>query len=115
MRGQKQSRCVSRHLHFTRSFYNRYYRSSYGTQAGAWLFNTIKSISAANTAITVTQFTHSFNQPSIIAKIPGTSANLGTLPSSSSHYLPHTYTYTQITSRQHVFLLGKPIFLANLD
>ncbi len=62
---------------FAKSFYNRYYKSSYGTQAGTWLFNTVKSVAAANSAITVTQFTHSFNQPSIIAKILGTSTNLG--------------------------------------
>ncbi|OLN88287.1 Leucine aminopeptidase 1-like protein 1 [Colletotrichum chlorophyti] len=57
-------------------FYNRYYRSTYGTQAATWLFNTVKSVAAANPAITVTQFAHSFNQPSIIVKIPGTSSNL---------------------------------------
>lgn len=66
---------------FYHSFHNRYYRSTYGTQAGTWLYNTIKSIAAANSAITVAKFTHSFNQPSIIAKIPGTSNNLGMLPS----------------------------------
>ncbi|KAK2060035.1 peptidase family M28 [Colletotrichum caudatum] len=57
-------------------FYNRYYRSTYGTQSATWLFNQVKSVAAANSAITVSQFTHSFNQPSIIAKIPGTSSNL---------------------------------------
>jgi hypothetical protein len=41
------------------------------------LFNTVKSVATANPAITVTQFTHSFNQPSIIAKIPGNTTNLG--------------------------------------
>ncbi|KAL2129254.1 hypothetical protein VTI74DRAFT_8008 [Chaetomium olivicolor] len=64
-------------------FYNRYYRSPYGTQAGTWLFNTVKNVAAANSAITVTQFTHSFNQPSIIAKIPGASTNLVIV---SAHY-----------------------------
>ncbi|KAF9869711.1 peptidase family M28 [Colletotrichum karsti] len=57
-------------------FYNRYYRSTYGTQSATWLFNQVKTIAAANSAITVSQFTHSFSQPSIIAKIPGTSTNL---------------------------------------
>ncbi|KAK0702201.1 hypothetical protein B0H67DRAFT_604530 [Lasiosphaeris hirsuta] len=58
-------------------FYNRYYKSSYGTQAATWLFNTVQIVAAANPAITVTQFTHSaFNQPSIIAKIPGTNSSL---------------------------------------
>lgn len=58
------------------SFYNRYYRSSYGTQASTWLFNQVKSTVASNPVITVSQFTHSFSQPSIIARIPGTSSNL---------------------------------------
>ena len=26
------------------SFYNRYYKSSYGTQAATWMFNTVKSV-----------------------------------------------------------------------
>ena len=60
----------------TRSFYNRYYRSTYGTQASNWVFNTVKTLTSSNPAITVTQFTHSFSQPSIIARIPGTSPNL---------------------------------------
>ncbi len=47
----------------------------------------MKSIASTNSAITVTTFTHSFNQPSIIAKIPGTSSNLGTAPT-FSHYHP---------------------------
>ncbi|KAL2264469.1 hypothetical protein VTK26DRAFT_34 [Humicola hyalothermophila] len=64
-------------------FHNRYYRSSYGTQAGTWLSDTVRSIAAANPAITVTRFTHSFNQPSINAKIPGTSPSLVIV---SAHY-----------------------------
>lgn len=58
------------------SFYNRYYRSSYGTQSSTWLFNQVKSIAASNAAITVSQFIHSYAQPSVIARIPGTSPNL---------------------------------------
>ncbi|EGZ67566.1 Zn-dependent exopeptidase [Neurospora tetrasperma FGSC 2509] len=65
------------------NFYNRYYKSSYGTQAGTWLYDTIVSVASANSAITVTKFTHSWNQPSIIAKIPGTSSNLIIV---SAHY-----------------------------
>ncbi|KAL8786277.1 MAG: hypothetical protein Q9213_002872 [Squamulea squamosa] len=57
-------------------FYNRYYKSSYGTQSGTWLFNQVKSISASNPRIIVTQFSHSYAQPSITARIPGTSPNL---------------------------------------
>ncbi|EHL02554.1 putative Leucine aminopeptidase 1 [Glarea lozoyensis 74030] len=50
--------------------------SATGTQSSTYLFNTITTIAAANPAIKVTKFTHSFNQPSIIARIPGTSTNL---------------------------------------
>ncbi|KAK4445871.1 hypothetical protein QBC34DRAFT_357436 [Podospora aff. communis PSN243] len=58
------------------NFYNRYYRGVNGTAAGNWLFNTVSQVAAANPAITVSRFTHSFNQPSIIVKIPGSSPNL---------------------------------------
>ncbi|KAL9006908.1 MAG: hypothetical protein Q9188_000363 [Gyalolechia gomerana] len=57
-------------------FYNRYYRSSYGTQSSTWLFNQLKSIASSNPAIVVTQFSHSYSQPSIIARIPGSSPNI---------------------------------------
>ncbi|CAG8950836.1 hypothetical protein HYFRA_00003053 [Hymenoscyphus fraxineus] len=57
-------------------FYNRYYRSSYGTQAGTWLLGQLRTIAGTNSAITVTTFAHSFSQPSIIVKVPGTSSNL---------------------------------------
>ncbi|KPM38871.1 hypothetical protein AK830_g7701 [Neonectria ditissima] len=57
-------------------FHNRHYRSTYGTQASTWLFNQVKSVASVNSAIVVTQFSHSFNQPSIIARIPGQSAEL---------------------------------------
>ncbi|KAK3370646.1 hypothetical protein B0H63DRAFT_402722 [Podospora didyma] len=59
------------------NFYNRYYKSTYGTQAATWLYSTVQSVASANPAITVSQFTHSaFNQPSIIAKIPGNTTNI---------------------------------------
>ncbi len=67
------------------NYHNRYYRASYGTQAGTWLFNTVKSVASANSAITVSQFAHSFSQPSIIAKIPGSNSSLGTSPPVHSH------------------------------
>lgn len=57
-------------------FYNRYYRSSYGTQSSTWLFNQVKSVASSNPAIVVTQFSHSYSQPSIIARIPGSSPSL---------------------------------------
>ena len=65
------------------TYHNRYYKSTYGTQAATWLFNEVKSVAAANSAITVSQFTHSFNQPSVIARIPGTNSSVGKSPAPS--------------------------------
>jgi len=59
------------------SYYTRHYQSSTGTEAANWLFNKVKSIASANSGITVQQFKHRFNQPSVIAKIPGETNNLG--------------------------------------
>lgn len=56
-------------------FYNRYYRSTYGTEASTWLYDQVVSAAAANPSISVTKFSHSFNQPSVIAKIPGSSSD----------------------------------------
>ncbi|KAK1521169.1 peptidase family M28 [Colletotrichum abscissum] len=58
------------------NFQNRHYRSTYGTEASTWLYNQAVSIASGYSAITVSRFTHSFNQPSIIVKYPGTSSNL---------------------------------------
>lgn len=58
------------------SFFNRYYRSTYGTQSSASLLNLVKSASSSNPSIVVSQFSHSYNQPSIIARIPGTLSSL---------------------------------------
>ena len=40
------------------------------------MFNTVKSVASPNSAIQVSQFKHSFNQPSVIARIPSNSSNL---------------------------------------
>ncbi|KAK2606298.1 hypothetical protein QQS21_003346 [Conoideocrella luteorostrata] len=58
-------------------FHTRYYRSTTGVQAANWLFDQVKKTASKNPAITVKQFKHSaFNQPSIIAQLPGSSPNL---------------------------------------
>lgn len=54
------------------SFHNRYYRSNYGTQSSQWLFETVKGV--VDGKGNVTTFKHSFNQPSVIATIPGSSS-----------------------------------------
>ncbi|KAH6614090.1 hypothetical protein C7974DRAFT_70723 [Boeremia exigua] len=58
------------------NIHNRYYRGSYAASSATTVFNLVKNVAAPNTKITVKQFTHSYNQPSVIATIPGTSANV---------------------------------------
>ncbi|KAI0152698.1 Zn-dependent exopeptidase [Xylariaceae sp. FL1272] len=65
------------------NFYNRYYKGSYAATSASWVFSTVKSVASVNSAITVTQFTHSYSQPSVIAKIPGTSSDIVIV---SAHY-----------------------------
>ncbi|EHK46732.1 hypothetical protein TRIATDRAFT_291825 [Trichoderma atroviride IMI 206040] len=57
-------------------FTTRHYRSTTGTQASAWLFDQVSSIASARPEITVQRFNHTWNQPSIIARLPGQSSNL---------------------------------------
>ncbi|KAH8157071.1 hypothetical protein CIB48_g11175 [Xylaria polymorpha] len=64
-------------------FYNRYYKGSYAATSASWMYNTVVSVAAANSAITVKQFTHSYSQPSVIATIPGSSAEVVVV---SAHY-----------------------------
>lgn len=64
-------------------FYNRYYKGTYAATSAKWMFDTAKSAAKANSAITVKQFTHSYNQPSVIAAIPGTSDEVVVV---SAHY-----------------------------
>ncbi|KAG9256586.1 bacterial leucyl aminopeptidase [Emericellopsis atlantica] len=56
------------------NIYNRYYRGSYAATSASYVLNAVRSAASTNPAITVKQFTHSFNQPSVIATIPGTSS-----------------------------------------
>ncbi|KAI0423697.1 Zn-dependent exopeptidase [Xylaria sp. FL1042] len=65
------------------NFYNRYYRGSYAATSASWMYSTVVSVAAANPAITVKQFTHSYSQPSVIAAIPGASAEVVVV---SAHY-----------------------------
>lgn len=58
------------------NFNNRHYRSATGTEASTWIFNTATTLARANPSITVRRVTHSFNQPSIIVRIPGQTSGL---------------------------------------
>ncbi|KAK0217834.1 hypothetical protein IW262DRAFT_1390815 [Armillaria fumosa] len=56
------------------SFNNRYYTSSTGLQASNWILKTVSDIAADRRDITVSKFSHRFQQFSIVAKIPGSEA-----------------------------------------
>jgi leucyl aminopeptidase len=58
------------------SFFNRHYQSETGTEAAQFWFETVKGVAAANPDIVVEQFEHSFDQPSVIARIPGATDQL---------------------------------------
>lgn len=59
------------------NFNNRHYRSSTGTEASTWVFNTATTLASANPSITVRRVAHSaFNQPSVIVRIPGQTSSL---------------------------------------
>jgi len=51
------------------SFNNRYYTSSTGLDSANWIFDQVSAIAANRSYITVTKFTHSWLQPSVIARI----------------------------------------------
>lgn len=65
------------------NFYNRYYRGSYAATSSSWVYSTVVSVASANSAIKVKQFAHSYSQPSVIATIPGSSAEVVVV---SAHY-----------------------------
>ncbi|KAI1496513.1 bacterial leucyl aminopeptidase [Biscogniauxia marginata] len=64
-------------------FYNRYYKGSYAAASATWMYDTVVNIASANPIITVNKFTHSYNQPSVIASIPGASDSVVVV---SAHY-----------------------------
>ncbi|KAH7308944.1 hypothetical protein B0I35DRAFT_379703 [Stachybotrys elegans] len=57
-------------------YHTRHYQSESGQEAAQWFFELVTEIASVNPAITVEQFEHSFNQPSIIARLPGASEQL---------------------------------------
>lgn len=58
------------------SFYNRYYMGPYAALSAKWMYSTVQKVASANSAITVDQFAHLYNQPSVIATIPGNSTDV---------------------------------------
>uniref|UniRef100_A0A8H7NPD5 Peptide hydrolase n=1 Tax=Bionectria ochroleuca TaxID=29856 RepID=A0A8H7NPD5_BIOOC len=65
------------------NIYNRYYRGSYAATSAAWMLSAVQSAASSNSNIKVSQFSHSYSQPSVIAKLPGTSSSVVIV---SAHY-----------------------------
>ncbi|KAL0061482.1 hypothetical protein AAF712_011705 [Marasmius tenuissimus] len=57
------------------AYNNRRYDQTTGAEASKWIADKVKSIAGSRSDITVSQFSHSFQQPSVIAKFAGTSAS----------------------------------------
>ncbi|KAG8795387.1 hypothetical protein FRC12_015213 [Ceratobasidium sp. 428] len=55
------------------AFNNRYYKSTTGNDASTWIYNQLVSIANGKSGITVSKFTHSWTQFSVIAKLNGAS------------------------------------------
>ncbi|KEP49572.1 aminopeptidase [Rhizoctonia solani 123E] len=55
------------------SYNNRYYTSSTGSSSSTWIYNQLVSVASGKSGITVSQFSHSWAQKSIIAKFNGAS------------------------------------------
>jgi len=62
---------VQTNLNTFSSFNNRYYTASSGEQSSNWLFQMVQLYASNRSDITVTQFTHSWLQKSVIARIEG--------------------------------------------
>jgi len=58
--------------------FSRFYdHAQHGPDSAACMFSMVKTVAAANPAMAVTQFPRQpFNQPSVIARIPGSSSDL---------------------------------------
>ncbi|MBF0300351.1 MAG: M20/M25/M40 family metallo-hydrolase [Oligoflexia bacterium] len=52
-------------------FFNRYYKSTWGTQSAGWIKNKWSTLANGRADITVSEFKHQFAQPSIIMTIKG--------------------------------------------
>ncbi|KAG9094380.1 hypothetical protein FS749_012599 [Ceratobasidium sp. UAMH 11750] len=55
------------------AYNNRYYQATTGNQASTWIYNQLVSVANGKSGITVSKFTHSWTQFSVIAKFNGAS------------------------------------------
>jgi len=62
----------SSNLETLSAFQNRYY-TGYGAQSADWIYNLARQYAANRTDIVISKFTHNWAQPSVIARIPGSS------------------------------------------
>jgi len=62
-------------LNFLTTFNTRYFRSDTGVSAAKWIHDQFVAIAVNRPEITVTLYTHSFVQPSVVATIPGVGPN----------------------------------------
>lgn len=74
---------MEEHLTKFSSFYTRYYKSSSGSQSATWLHEQVHKLlveaGAIEAGATVERFEHPWGQPSVIARIPGTSPTNATV------------------------------------
>ncbi|GAB1524806.1 hypothetical protein RhiTH_007962 [Rhizoctonia solani] len=61
------------------AFNNRYYKATTGLDASNYIYDTLSSFAAGKSGVTVTKFSHSWTQQSIIAKIAGSSSTASTV------------------------------------
>ena len=66
----KNIEATIRHLS---SYHNRYYKSETGVESMEWIKKTWKSLGAGRNDVTVEEFKHSWDQPSIIMTVEGNS------------------------------------------
>lgn len=57
------------------SYFTRYYTTATGKESAEWIYSQFNSLKGNREDITVTQFKHSWGQPSIIARIQGAGPN----------------------------------------
>jgi hypothetical protein len=80
-----------------------------GKESAEWLFKKVKQVAKANKKITVSQFEHEFDQPSIIARLPGKTDDISECYHiRSSHFLEQQLimqsSSARISTRQLVTL-----------
>ncbi|KAH7021440.1 uncharacterized protein B0I36DRAFT_334452 [Microdochium trichocladiopsis] len=67
--------------------FSRYYRGCWARHAADWMFDAVTAAAEPNSAIVVSQFVHkAYDQPSVIAQIPGSGSSASKVVIVSAHY-----------------------------